>query len=145
MATAKILIVEDEILTARELDARLRGLGYTVVRIALSGEEAVQATAELQPDLVLMDIVLKGTMDGITAAEQLRTRFGVPTVYITAYADEGTLQRAKVTGPYTYILKPFTEGEVHAAVEAALYRHQMERKLREAPNSDGKRVPGAGL
>jgi CheY-like chemotaxis protein len=128
MATAKILIVEAEILIARELEARLKGLGYPVVRIALSGEEAIQATSELQPDLVLMDVVLGGTMDGITAAEKIRTWFGVPAVYLAAYGDEGTLRRAKVTEPFAYILKPFTASEVRAAVEMALYKHQMERK-----------------
>lgn len=130
MAKAKILIAEDEILIARELEARLKGLGYAVVRIALSAEEAIQATSELQPDLVLMNIVLRGTMDGLTAAEEIRTRFGVPTVYVLAYADEGILSCAKVTEPHGYILKPFTESEVHAAVESALDNRQMERKRR---------------
>jgi AmiR/NasT family two-component response regulator len=134
---AKILIAEDEILIARELEARLKGLGYAVVRIALSGSEAIQATSEIQPDLVLMNIVLQGTMDGITAAEEIRARFDVPTVYVLAYADEGMLRHTTVTEPYGYILKPFTEGEVHAAVEMALHKHKMERKRRQAPNSDG--------
>ena len=124
MAKAKILIVEDEILIARELETRLKGLGYTVVRIALSGEEAIQAMSELQPDLVLLNIVLKGTMNGITTAEKLRTRFDVPAVFVTAYGDEGALKRAKVTEPYPYLLKPFTESEVHAAVEMALANHK---------------------
>lgn len=132
MAKTKILIVEDEILIARELEARLSGLGYTVVSIALSGEEAIRSAVELRPDLVLMDIVLQGTMDGIAAANEIRTRLDIPIVYVTAYADESTLQRAKVTEPYGYILKPFSESEVHAAVEMAVYKHQMERKLREA-------------
>jgi AmiR/NasT family two-component response regulator len=137
MAKTKILIVEDEILTARELEARLKGIGYAVVRIALSGAEAIQATSELQPDLVLMSVVLKGTIDGIAAAEKIRTRFDVPTVYVTAYADEGILRCAKVTEPYGYILKPFTESEVRSAVEVALSRHQTERKLREAEHRSG--------
>ena len=137
MSEPNILIVEDEMLIARELEARLKGSGYTVVRIALSGEEALQAASEARPDLVLMDIVLKGTMDGITAAEKIRTRFDVPAVYLTAYADEGTLRRAKVTEPYGCILKPFTESEVGAAVEVALYKHQMEKNLREAERNDG--------
>jgi CheY-like chemotaxis protein len=123
MAKARILIVEDQIVIARELETRLKGLGYTVVRIALSGEEAIQAASELRPDLVLVDIALKGTMDGITAAERIRTRFGVPAVYLTAYGDAGSLRRAKVTEPYSYILKPFTESEAHAAVEMALDSH----------------------
>ena len=132
MTKPKILIVEDEILIARELETRLTGLGYAVVRIGLSGEEALQAASETQPDLVLMDIVLKGALDGIAAAAELRARFDIPVVYVTAYADEGTLKRAKVTAPYGYIVKPFSESEVHAAVEMALFKHQMERNLREA-------------
>jgi PAS domain S-box-containing protein len=132
MTKPRILIIEDEILIARELEARLKGLGYAAVGIALSGEEAIQAASELQPDIVLMDIVLKGPLDGIAAANEIRMRFDIPVVYVTAYADESTLRRAKVTEPYGYILKPFSESEVHAAIEMALYKHQMERNLREA-------------
>jgi PAS domain S-box-containing protein len=132
MTKPRILIIEDEILIARELEVRLKGFGYAVVRIALSGEEGVQGASELQPDIVLMDIVLKGALDGIAAANEIRTRFDIPVVYVTAYADESTLRRAKVTEPYGYILKPFSESEVHAAVEMALYKHQRERNLREA-------------
>jgi PAS domain S-box-containing protein len=132
MAKTKILIVEDEILIARELETRLRGLGYAIASIALSGEEAVRAASELRPDIVLVDVVLKGPMDGIAVADEMRTRLDLPIVYVTAYADESTVQRAKVTEPYGYIVKPFAESEVHAAVETALYKHQMERKLREA-------------
>jgi PAS domain S-box-containing protein len=132
MTKPRILIIEDEILIARELEARLEGLGDAVVGIVLSGREAVQAASELRPDVVLMDVVLKGTLDGIGAADEIRTRFDIPIVYVTAYADESTLRRAKVTAPYGYILKPFSESEVHAAIEMALYKHQMERNLREA-------------
>ncbi|MBV8900483.1 MAG: PAS domain S-box protein [Verrucomicrobia bacterium] len=132
MATAKILIVEDEILVARELEARLRSLGYAIAGVALSGEEALRAASELQPDIVLVDIVLKGPMDGIAVADEMRTRLDLPVVYVTAYADESTVRRAKVTQPYGYIVKPFSDSEVYAAVEIALYKHQIERKLREA-------------
>ena len=132
MKKSKILIVEDEMLIARELEARLSGLGYGMVGIASSGEEAIRSACEAQPDMVLMDIVLKGDMDGIDVASEIRKRFDIPTVYVTAYADDSTLQRAKVTEPYGYILKPFSESEIHAAVEMALYKHQMEMTLREA-------------
>lgn len=132
MTTAKILIVEDEIVVARELEARLRGLGYAIAGIALSGEEALRAASELQPGIVLVDIVLKGPMDGIAVADEMRTRFDLPVVYVTAYTDESTVRRAKVTEPYGYIVKPFSESEVYAAVEIALHKHQAERKRREA-------------
>jgi two-component system, LuxR family, sensor kinase FixL len=131
MAQTKILIVEDDILIARELETRLRGLGYAIANVVSSGEEALRAALELHPDIVLMDVVLKGPMDGITAAAEMRARLDLPVVYVTAYADERTVRRAKVTEPYGYIVKPFSEGEVRAAVEIALYKHQMERKLRE--------------
>lgn len=132
MTKPRILIIENEILIARELEARLKGLDYAVVGIVLSGREAIQAASELRPDIVLMDIVLKGALDGISAADEIRTRFDIPVVYVTAYADESTLKRAKVTEPYGYIVKPFSESEVHAAIEMALYKHQKERNLREA-------------
>ena len=112
-----------------------------MARIALSGGEAIRATSELEPDLVLMDVVLQGTTDGITAAQQIRTRFDVPTVYVAAYADEGTLRRANLTEPYGYLLKPFTEGEVRAAVELALSTHQMERKRRQAQGAGSSPQP----
>ena len=131
MSKSKILIVEDEVLISRELEARLQGLGYAVAGIATSGEEALQAASELRPEIVLMDIVLKGPMDGIAAAGEIRSRFDLPIVYVTAYADDTTLQRAKVTEPYGYIVKPFSDGALRAAVEIALYKHQKERSLRE--------------
>lgn len=131
MTKTKILIVEDEILVARELETRLRDLGYHIAGVALSGEEALRAASELQPDIVLMDVVLKGSMDGIAAAAEIRSRLDLPVVYVTAYADENTVQRAKVTEPYGYIVKPFSESAVRAAVEIALYKHQRERQLRE--------------
>lgn len=130
--TVQILVVEDEGIVARDIQHRLKHLGYLVLATASSGEEAVQCAAELRPDLVLMDIVLAGEMDGIQAAEEIRVRYDIPVIYLTAYADEITLQRAKITGPLGYILKPYTERELHAAIEAGLYRHQMDRKLKDS-------------
>ena len=103
MSKAKILVVEDERITARNIQNQLKKLGYNVSAIASSGEEAIQKTAETYPDLVLMDIKLEGDMDGIQAAEQIRIRFDIPVIYLTAYADENTLQQAKVTELYSYI------------------------------------------
>jgi PAS domain S-box-containing protein len=130
MTTAKILIVEDEIVVARDIHNRLSRLGYTVAGSTPLGEEAVRLAAELRPDLVLMDIRLQGAMDGVAAAEQILSRLQLPVVYLTAYADEDTLQRARVTEPFGYILKPFEERELRTVIEMALYKHQAERRLR---------------
>ncbi|MBU7046712.1 MAG: response regulator, partial [Theionarchaea archaeon] len=127
----KIVIVEDESIVAKDIKKRLQNLGYTVSAVVSSGEEALEV-AEGNPDLYLMDIVLRGEIDGITAAEHLRTQFGIPVIYVTAYADEKTLGRAKMTEPYGYILKPFEDRELHTAIEMALYKHEMEKKLRES-------------
>jgi len=132
MANAQILVVEDEGIVAKDIENTLKKLGYAVPAIASSGEEAIKKATETLPDLVLMDIVLEGYMDGVEAAEQIRDRFDIPVVYLTAYADNKTLQRAKITEPYGYILKPFSERELYTAIEIALYKHQMERKLRES-------------
>lgn len=132
MATAKILVVEDERIVAKDISKRLGALGYTVVATVPSGEEAIQKVRETHPDLVLMDIQLKGQVDGIEAAEQIRADFGTPVIYLTAYADENTLQRAKVTEPFGYIVKPFDERDLHAAIEIALRRHLAEVAIRVA-------------
>lgn len=132
MSDAKILIVEDEAITALDIQHRLTSLGYRAPDIASTGEEAVEKAEETSPDLVLMDIMLSGEIDGVTAAEQIRARLDIPIVYLTAYADEATLQRAKMTEPYGYIVKPFKDRELHIAADMALYKHKMERKLKES-------------
>jgi CheY-like chemotaxis protein len=126
MARAQVLVVEDEGIVARDLQNSLTRLGYAVPAIASSGEESLQRVEATPPDVVMMDIKLKGMMDGIEAAEQIRARFNIPVIYLTAYADETTLQRAKVTEPFGYILKPFEERELHTIIEITLYRHRME-------------------
>jgi two-component system cell cycle sensor histidine kinase/response regulator CckA len=130
MTEARILIVEDDNIIAMELEDRLQALGYGVCAKTAFGEDAVAKAEELQPDLVLMDIRLKGAMDGVDAATEIRERFDIPVVYLTAYADPGTLQRAKITEPYGYILKPFEERELHTVLEIGLYKHRMENRLR---------------
>jgi PAS domain S-box-containing protein len=126
----KILIVEDEGIVALHIEYALKSIGYEISGIACSGEEAIDKVKNTHPDLVLMDIVLKGETDGIEAAEQIRDRFDVPVVYLTAFGDENTLQRAKVTVPFGYILKPFKERELHIAIEIALYRYEIEARLK---------------
>lgn len=128
---ARILVVEDDGIVAMGLRARLHNLGYQTPAIVPFGEEAIQKARELRPDLVLMDIKLKGSMDGIEAAQRILEEQNIPVIYMTAYADDKTLERAKVTEPYGYILKPFEERELHSTIEMALYKHQMEQKLRD--------------
>ena len=132
MPDARILIVEDEGILALDVQQRLTSLGYPLPDIASTGEEAVKKAAERLPDLILMDIMLPGEIDGVTAAERIHARFNIPVIYITAYADEDTLHRAKITEPYGYIVKPFKERELHIAIDMALYKSKMERKLRES-------------
>ncbi|MCE9600325.1 MAG: response regulator [Spirochaetia bacterium] len=143
MTEAKILIVEDESIVALNLQNRLKSLGYGVAGVAASGEDAVKRCGEVQPDLVLMDIMLQGEMDGIGAAERIRKNYDVPVVYLTAYADDVTLDRAKMTEPFGYILKPFEVKEIRTTVEIALYKHKMERMLRESEERYMRTVNGA--
>jgi len=125
MIDAKILVVEDENIVALEIKKRLQKLGYIVPGVASTGEDAIIKAEGILPDLVLMDIMLKGEIDGIQAAGEIRSRFNIPVIYLTAYSDEETLERAKLTEPYGYILKPFEEDDLRTAIEIALYRHQV--------------------
>jgi PAS domain S-box-containing protein len=130
MASVRILIVEDESLVAESVTDMLERLGYSVPAVASSAEDAMARVEETRPDIVLMDIGLPGKMDGVEAANEIRQRFDIPVVYVTAYADEETLQRAKITQPFGYVLKPFQLRELHSAVEIALYRHATDKKLK---------------
>jgi|SRR5437867_2338167 len=132
MTHAHIMVVEDENIVAKDINHRLKSLGYDVPAVASSGAEAIRKAAQTLPDLVLMDIRLKGDMDGVETADQMRRQFNIPVVYLTAYADNSTLQRAKVTEPFGYILKPFEERELYTCIEVALYKHHTECKLRES-------------
>jgi PAS domain S-box-containing protein len=128
-AARRILIVEDQRLIAADLESTLKKLGYLVVGNVASGEEAITTSDQVRPELVLMDVRLRGEMDGIHAAEIIRDRFNLPVVFLTAYADEETILRAKKTTPYGYLVKPFNEREMRATIEIAFYTHQMERTL----------------
>lgn len=140
MSGTRILLVEDESIVAMDMQRRLTSLGYEVVDHVLSGEEAVAHTLALRPDLVLMDIHLKGSLDGIEAAGQINEQAAIPVIYITAYSDESTLSRAKITQPYGYILKPFQEREIHSTIEMALYKHKVEQELKKAEAEAGNRA-----
>jgi PAS domain S-box-containing protein len=129
MSEADILIVEDERIVAEDIKDTLQEIGYGVCGVCASGRDALQQIAEHRPDLVLMDIVLKGELNGIETAARARERNSTPVVYLSAYGDDKTIERAKKTEPLGYLIKPFDDRELHSAVETALYRHKMERKL----------------
>ena len=126
----KILVVEDESIVARDIQNMLLGLGYEVVGVVPTGEEAVALAKETVPSLALVDVMLQGGGTGVEAADLIYSSYNIPVVYLTAYADEATLQRAKETEPFGYLLKPFEERELQTTVEIALYKFKMEMKLR---------------
>lgn len=127
-----ILIVEDEAILAEDLRESLTGLGYDAFAIATSADEAIDRTRERSPDIVLMDIRIRGPHDGIDTAALLRARHDVPIVYLTAHADDATLARAKTTAPYGYLVKPITIAALRSAIEITLHRHDQERSRRRA-------------
>jgi diguanylate cyclase (GGDEF)-like protein/PAS domain S-box-containing protein len=129
--TATLLIVEDEIIVAQDLQFILEELGYSVPEIADSSESAIEKTARIKPDLILMDVRIIGEMDGIDTAKIISERFEIPVIYMTAHSDEATLARAKETAPFGYIIKPFEERELQTTIEIALYKHKMEKRLKE--------------
>ncbi len=129
METANILVCEDERLVARDIESVLERSGYRIVGSATNGEEALRMARDNPPDLALLDIRLKGSMSGIEVAETLAEEFGIPSIYLTAYADDETLELAKATQPLSYLLKPFDESELKAAVEVGLHRHRKQRQL----------------
>jgi PAS domain S-box-containing protein len=131
MSSARILVVEDERIVANDIRNTLERLGHTVAAVVSSGEDAVARARELKPDLVLMDITLGGRIDGIQAAKEIQKSRSIPIVFMTAHLDEPTLQRAKVTGPFGYVLKPFEERELHTTVEIALYKGAADLRLQE--------------
>ncbi|MBD1936982.1 ATP-binding protein [Microcoleus sp. FACHB-68] len=132
MTKASIIIVEDERIIALDLKNSLKNLGYAVNAIVSSGEKAIEKVAEIHPDLVLMDIMLQGNMDGVEAAEVIRTLYQVPVVFLTSHTDETTLEKAKKTQPFGYIVKPFEERDLHTTLEIALARAKAEAEVRKA-------------
>jgi PAS domain S-box-containing protein len=129
MASTKILVVEDEGLTAMELQRKLKFWGYDVPTFVFSGKEAIKKAEEIKPDLILMDIVIKGKGDGIDAAQEIKNKFDIPIIYLTAYGDKKTRERAEKTNPHGYLLKPFDENELHQKIEEVLLKHGLEKKL----------------
>ncbi len=129
--SSRILIIEDEAIVALDIKGRLHALGYSVVGVAASGEKAIELAAEHTPDLILMDIMLEGKMDGIDTALSIKEKHSIPVIYLTAYADNETLKRAKITEPFGYIIKPFEDRELNLTIEMALYKHKAECTLNE--------------
>ncbi|MCX9084460.1 MAG: response regulator [Candidatus Methanoperedens sp.] len=132
MSKKKVLIVEDEAIIAMDIKNRLEKIGYVITAMVYSGKDAIKNAGHNHPDIVLMDIMLGGGMDGIETAKQINELLDIPIIYLTAYADEKTLSRAKITKPFGYILKPFEERELHSTIEIAIYNHDLERKLKES-------------
>ena len=132
MIQAKILIVEDDRIVARDIQQQLARIGHVAVGITARGEDVATLVLENRPDLVLMDIRLEGKLDGIDVAHQIHERLGIPVIFLTAYADEETVRRARVTEPFGYLLKPFEDSQLRTTIEMALYKHAAERKLRES-------------
>ncbi len=126
-----ILVIEDESIVSKDIQMSLKRLGYNIVGSASTGEDAVEIANDTHPDLILMDIMLKGKLNGIETAHIIRESIDVPIIYLTAYADDSTLSKAKITEPYGYIIKPFQEIDLHTSIEMALYKHGKEKEKKK--------------
>jgi len=129
--STRVLVVEDDGIIAKGIERRLTRMGYTVLGVAMSGEDAIQLAHETSPDIILMDINLGAGIDGIEAAERIRTHSEVPIIFLTAYSDDATISRAKEVGPYGYVLKPYDDKDLQTAIEIGMFRHNMQQRLRE--------------
>jgi PAS domain S-box-containing protein len=128
----RIMLVEDEVIVAMDVQQRLKALGYEASAHATGGEEAIQLARETHPDLILMDIKIRGSLDGIETAALIRKTQNIPIIYLTAFADESTLARARLTEAFGYLIKPFEDRELRSAIEIALYKHKIDKKLYES-------------
>ncbi|MEI8331237.1 MAG: response regulator [Methanomicrobiales archaeon] len=132
MISASILVVEEEVIVAENLRVTLSGMGYHVTKTACSSSEALDSVEKNQPDLILMDIALESSeFDGVETARRIRKNHDIPVVFVTAYADDETLERVKATEPFAYVLKPFNERELYSVIELALHRHLMEQEIKK--------------
>ncbi len=132
LSKAAILIVEDSFIVAYHLQTTLESEGYRVLGTEDSGEKALTFLEKQRPDLILMDIMLNGDLDGIETARVVKTKYNLPVIYITALTDKDTIQRAKITEPFGYLTKPFEDREIFTVIEMALYKHEIESKLRQS-------------
>ncbi len=131
MNREKIMVVEDEWIVADQLCRILKGFGYRICSTASAGDEAIRNVKADSPDLILMDIVLKGKMDGIETAERINSQFNIPMIYMTAYTNQKYIERAKQTKPFSYLVKPFNQKELHANIEMALHRHLEDKEIKD--------------
>jgi DNA-binding LytR/AlgR family response regulator len=129
MGKISVLVVEDESIVSKDIQYSLKKLGYNVVGVAATGEKAIELCGEKLPDIILMDIMLKGDINGIEASTRIKESYNIPVIFLTAYADENTLSKAKVTEPYAYIIKPFKEIDLHTSIEMAFYKHSKELEI----------------
>jgi CheY-like chemotaxis protein len=127
MHSPRILIVEDEVITAQSLKITLEGMGFEVCGVANTGEEAIDGVNRTEPDLILMDINLKGEMDGTEAAAMILSKHDIPVIYMTAYSSDEVLNKAMVTAPFAYLVKPARDSELRSNIRMALYKHESER------------------
>lgn len=131
MENINVYIVEDESIVAKDIQNSLKKLGHNVLGISNNGEDALKNIAEQEPDIVLMDIMIKGSLTGIDVAEKVKQEYNIPVIFLTAYADESTLSKAKITEPYGYILKPFKEVDLHSTIEMAIYKHKKDTEVQK--------------
>ena len=129
MGKINVLVVEDESIVSKDIQYSLKKLGYNVVGVAATGQKAIELCGEKLPDIILMDIMLKGDINGIKASTRIKEVYNIPVIFLTAYADENTLSKAKVTEPYAYIIKPFKEIDLHTSIEMAFYKHSKELEI----------------
>ncbi len=129
MSKINVLVVEDESIISKDIQHSLKKLGYNVVGACSKGEKAIELVGSENPDIILMDIMLKGSINGIEAAAVIRCSYAIPIIFLTAYADDSTLSKAKITEPYGYILKPFKEIDLHTTIEMAIYKHGKEQQV----------------
>lgn len=129
MGKISVLVVEDESIVSKDIQYSLKKLGYNVVGVAATGQKAIDLCGEKMPDIILMDIMLKGDINGIEASTRIKESYNIPVIFLTAYADENTLSKAKVTEPYAYIIKPFKEIDLHTSIEMAFYKHSKELEI----------------
>ncbi len=145
MSTARVLVVEDESITAMDLEERLQRLGYSVPAVVSSGEEAIRKAEETRPDLVLMDIVLSGHTDGVQAAQEVQSRLGIPIIYLTAFSDNATWERVRLTEPFGYLVKPVKDRELQTSIEIALRRREAEKRLLDRERWIGQFADCSGI
>src|SRR5215468_9173502 len=129
---ARLLLIEDEALVANDLEKRLTRMDHTVVAVTDTADQAIAQARQHRPDLVLSDIRIKGPQDGTYAARHIQNELGLPVVFLTAHADDATFGRARKTFPFGYVMKPYTETALRTAIDVALERHRLERRLKRA-------------